>query len=236
MYLEEIEHFAHMLMNPGLTMTGVCKFLVLETFTRWRPSAVYAGEITDDGFIAPVGAFGLPAEVVRDWGNIPLAAEAPLSDSIKSDQIILLKREEASERYPILMDYKGIPDKWDSYLVCPTLPYGVFALTLNSVPDVDKELESLLRTVGSLVSLYMSRDQFKVETYKLKNPVKQKSRAGALSERQMIIKGFMEKGFTNTAIAAEIGYSESLVRQETMAIYSTLHISGRKELLEGKPE
>jgi DNA-binding NarL/FixJ family response regulator len=45
----------------------------------------------------------------------------------------------------------------------------------------------------------------------------------------------MEKGFTNPAIAAEIGYSESLVRQETMAIYSLLDISGRKELLERKP-
>ena len=41
----------------------------------------------------------------------------------------------------------------------------------------------------------------------------------------------MENGYTNIAIANEIGYSESLVKQETMAIFSILNISGRKELL-----
>ena len=34
--------------------------------------------------------------------------------------------------------------------------------------------------------------------------------------------------------AVQIGYSESLVRHETMAIYSILHVSGRKEILEAK--
>ena len=41
----------------------------------------------------------------------------------------------------------------------------------------------------------------------------------------------MENGLTNIAIANEIGYSESLVKQETMVIFSILNVSGRKELL-----
>jgi DNA-binding NarL/FixJ family response regulator len=41
----------------------------------------------------------------------------------------------------------------------------------------------------------------------------------------------MENGYTNIAIANEIGFSDSLVKQETMTIYSLLNISGRKELL-----
>ena len=49
--------------------------------------------------------------------------------------------------------------------------------------------------------------------------------------RQMLIKKLIENGYTNIAIANEIGYSESLVKQETMAIYSALNIAGRKELL-----
>jgi len=42
----------------------------------------------------------------------------------------------------------------------------------------------------------------------------------------------IEDGYTNIAIANEIGYSESLVKQETMTIYSILNISGRKALRE----
>jgi DNA-binding NarL/FixJ family response regulator len=40
------------------------------------------------------------------------------------------------------------------------------------------------------------------------------------------------KGLTNIQIGEEIGFSESLVRQESIAIYSALKVSGRKELLE----
>jgi DNA-binding NarL/FixJ family response regulator len=39
----------------------------------------------------------------------------------------------------------------------------------------------------------------------------------------------LAKGFTNAQIAQEIGYSESLVRQETIAIYAALRVSGRRE-------
>ena len=45
----------------------------------------------------------------------------------------------------------------------------------------------------------------------------------------------MCKGFTNAQIAAEIGYSESLVRQETIQIFRILGVSGRKEIIESPP-
>jgi DNA-binding NarL/FixJ family response regulator len=41
----------------------------------------------------------------------------------------------------------------------------------------------------------------------------------------------LSKGATNSEIALEIGYSESLIRQETIEIYRTLGVSGRKELI-----
>ena len=46
-----------------------------------------------------------------------------------------------------------------------------------------------------------------------------------------LIKVWIEKGMTNSEIAQEIGYSESLVRHETIEIYAKLNVSGRKELL-----
>lgn len=231
MYTGDIERLARYLMSPGLTVPDVCKFLVLETFARMKTSAVYASEITEDGYLAPVGTFGVAKTIVTDWGNIPLTIDAPLTNAVKTNQLVLIRREEAIEKYPILIEYKGIPEKWDSYLVTPTLPFGAIALTLDSVPEIEPELESFLRAVGALASLFIQRTQVRVEPYNRKHPSVRIKRQGALTERQVLIKQLMEKGFTNSAIANEIGYSESLVRQETMAIYSTLNISGRKDLL-----
>ena len=232
MYLIAVEKLARYLISPGLTVPDVCKFLALETFSHLKTSSVYVSEITEDGCLAPVGTFGLAKTVVTEWGNIPLSIEVPLTVSVRTKQLVLIRREEAIEKFPILIEYKGIPDKWDSYLVTPILPFGAIALTLDSVPVIDPDLEAFLRTAGALVSLFIQRSQVRVEPYSRKNSVSKSRKQGALTERQILIKGLMEKGYTNTAIAEEIGYSESLVRQETMAIYATLNISGRRELLE----
>jgi DNA-binding NarL/FixJ family response regulator len=56
----------------------------------------------------------------------------------------------------------------------------------------------------------------------------------ALTSRQWIIAQAMQRGLTNPAIAEELGFSESLVRQESMRIYQKLKIKGRKELIEGE--
>ena len=209
---------------------------MLETFVNLKATAIYTAEITNDGYLSPLGTFGIPEKTVARWGNIPLNIEAPLSDAVREDKSILLKRAESAERYPILASYGGLPERWESYLVTPVLPHGLIALTLNSIPKVDKELELFMRTVTSIALQHFFR--FKYTSGKQAQGVRDKDfkKAGVLSERQLIIKSLMEKGLSNPAIAEQIGYSESLVRQETMVIYSTLNISGRKELLQRKTE
>jgi DNA-binding NarL/FixJ family response regulator len=51
-----------------------------------------------------------------------------------------------------------------------------------------------------------------------------------LSDRQLVIAGLLERGFNNSQIGLEIGYSESLIRQETVAIYRKLQVTGRKAM------
>jgi DNA-binding NarL/FixJ family response regulator len=51
-----------------------------------------------------------------------------------------------------------------------------------------------------------------------------------LTARQEKILDLMRSGLTNEDIAQKIGFSPSLVKQETMLIFSKLGISGRKDL------
>ena len=232
MYLSEVERLARYLTGPGLTIPDVCQFLVLETFRYLKPSALLATEITEDGFLAPVGYFGLNKKTVQDWGNIPLSDDLPFTAAVKRDEIILVEPSGLLEDYPALKKFGGIPESWDSHLVCPVLPFGVFSLTLNSVPKMDSEFELFIRTAGALATLHFTKFNFKVEQFNHNRASNGVKSLGELSTRQLLIKGLIEKGFSNPAIAEEIGYSESLVRHETMAIYSILHVSGRKEILE----
>lgn len=52
-----------------------------------------------------------------------------------------------------------------------------------------------------------------------------------LTPRQIEILNLMAAGKTNPAIARSLGYSESTVRQESMAIYKSLQVSGRDEAI-----
>jgi DNA-binding CsgD family transcriptional regulator len=53
-----------------------------------------------------------------------------------------------------------------------------------------------------------------------------------LTQRQQDIYELMKKGLTNEEIAIQIGFSSSLVKQETMLVFSKLGVSGRKGLPE----
>lgn len=54
----------------------------------------------------------------------------------------------------------------------------------------------------------------------------------ALMPRQWTILNATRKGRANFEIAIELGFSESLIRQETVQIYRKLGVSGRKEILD----
>lgn len=232
MYLSAVERLVRHLMTQEVSTSNVCKFLVLDTFKSIKASMVYAGEITTDGVIAPIGYFGFPEKAVASWRNISLTSHVPLTDAVMQDKIILLKKEDAFETYPLLNSYEGIPEIWESYLVCPTLPHGLLALVLNSTPKLTPEFDKFTRTVSSLVALHNQKPKLKPKKDRNGESDRVLEKNGALNERQLLIKNLMEKGFSNPEIAAEIGYSESLVRQETMAIFAALNISGRRELIE----
>jgi DNA-binding NarL/FixJ family response regulator len=55
-----------------------------------------------------------------------------------------------------------------------------------------------------------------------------------LTERQELITDLIKKSKTNGQIGQMLGYSESLIRQETIIIYQKLGIEGRRELIQNK--
>ena len=236
MHVGLLEDFARYLMNSQLTASDICKFLSLNTLSELDPTAVYLGEVTINGFIAPVGFFGVASEIMGEGGKTPLTVDVPQTEAVKNNQVVTVDRNEAFVKFPALKHCELLPDKWETYLACPILPYGVLAITFNSKPELDIGLESFLRAIGALAASYIQQSVAGNQRFNTRFTHKPTSTLGTLTERQLLIKDLIMKGHSNPSIAEEIGFSESLVRQETMAIYSILNISGRKELLEDKSE
>lgn len=61
--------------------------------------------------------------------------------------------------------------------------------------------------------------------------IKENRMGAKLSERQELILEMIKDGMTNSSIANRMGYSESLIRQESMAIYQKLGVDGRRDLV-----
>jgi len=230
-YSGEIERLARFLMGTNVNGSDLCRFLVLDTFADVKASAILIFGISGEGLLKAESSFGLPQEIVNHLTDVRLGEERPIVAGFRNNQFAVISRQDSKEVFPELHEADGMPENVASVILCPILPYGGFGLALNREPETNYELEMFFRAAGTLATLHFNRLQF------TDSPVSRKSHRSSqngkveLTQRQMLIKKLMENGYTNIAIANEIGYSESLVKQETMAVFSILKVSGRKELL-----
>jgi DNA-binding NarL/FixJ family response regulator len=120
--------------------------------------------------------------------------------------------------------------EWLSGVVIPVYPIGGMALYSAKEITLSESMEVFFVAIGSLLGLYASRLPSSLAAVAAN--VKQKIDLPEipLTDRQFVIAGLLEQGFNNAQIAEEISYSESLIRQETVAIYRKLHVTGRKAM------
>ena len=124
-----------------------------------------------------------------------------------------------------LMDYKtgiGLP-------VSESTVFG-FALT-TSIEQLEKHRD-YFEVIKVVLTQFMSRSRFESKTSShLRSKGNQE-----LTDRQKVILEMLKEGRTNGSIASVLGYSESLIRQETIIIYRKLGVSGRHEIPKNKSE
>ena len=231
MYSAEIERLARYLIGTNVNSSDLCRFLVLDTFASVKASAILIFGISGEGHLKAESSFGLPQEIVNHLIDVQLGEERPIVAGFRSNQFAVISRQDSKEVFPKLHEANGMPSNVASMALCPILPYGGFGLALNCEPENSYELEMFFRAAGTLAALHFNRLQFVGSPNSSKKQGPTLTGKAELTQRQILVKKLMENGYTNLAIANEIGYSESLVKQETMAIYSILNVEGRKELL-----
>lgn len=112
-------------------------------------------------------------------------------------------------------------------VILPITERIVLASALNTPLAKIKDYEGYFECIRLVLALWQSKMFFKNQKIsKLSSHMKFE-----LTPRQEIVLSRLKEGQTNREIARELGFSESLIRQETIIIYSKLGVSGRKEIL-----
>lgn len=208
----------------------IAKFLALNTFFDQRVSALYIGELIETGVICVVGAFGWSTSEYNAFIDFPIDQKYPLSESIRSQQIVAIENSESfATDYPLMKIFSR-SGRWVFNASIPAHPIGGITFYADEICEMDLETELFFIAVGSLIGLYASR--LPLALVDVARKVRQEIDLPAipLTDRQVVIAGLLERGFNNAQIGLEIGYSESLVRQETVAIYRKLQVTGRQAM------
>lgn len=236
----------------------IAQQLVLNLLNSHQPRTAVISLFGADGSLHAVGAFGMTGPALEPYRTLSLWDSAPMGDAVRSGEPIILRTvQEVEERYPWLgskeSPYEPIA-VWP--LSLPSQRVGALQVSFTAPPDSDA-LRTDVIGVAAVLALYLSllsnpgapadkplgaRDGDErgglvpalslVEGLPVEDstsPSFRRPAPGNLSDRQLRILGLMAKGLTNSQISKRVGFSESTVRQETMAIYRYFGVGGRRE-------
>lgn len=226
MHIEAIGALTLYLASAKRTIDEICRHLVLHTFRAHSANAIYLGQVQKDGHLLMTSSFGFEEKYVSQWYRIPLTLNIPIVEAVRNtSEALFLTKKDFFANYPQVNSLGTVETNWESCVASSIQSKGVYMLIFNSVPKVDADFKCFLQTIGHLISLHLDEKSDRQEAV-IQSPLPKKE----LTPRQEMIRDLLVKGFSNPYIAQEIGYSESLVRQETIIIYAAMRVSGRKEL------
>jgi DNA-binding CsgD family transcriptional regulator len=212
-------------------LESAVQFIAMNACPSGNLARIFLARIGNDMSLKHLASFGFSSEFVQKHDEYQLLNAENLLESIDSGVLILLASDSRLRGKDNFVDTTGESVQWKTVVYLPMLPH--FAAALSStleIPD-DEEHRRYFNTLKSLLSLYLhliSEAGFPGSQRLPRN--KNVALGEKLTERQALILDLIKEGKTNIAIADRLGYSESLIRQETMAIYQKLGIEGRREI------
>lgn len=203
------------------TLDELCNFLSLKHCPSGEVSRVYVGKIIDENNLRVEAAHGFEPDNCNVGKVFPLEIGRPSGRAILENKIIMeLDKPEYYIKYPAVKN-PPTPYPWISQVTIPI--NDQFFMQIGRYVEIGDGDDLFYQNLQSLMQIYFNRiGKVSLEVGDLFGK--------QLTTRQEKILDLMRAGLTNEDIAQRIGFSPSLVKQETMLIFSKLGVSGRKDL------
>lgn len=202
----------------------VVEFLSQNICPEGEISGVSWMALQEDGYFKYENVCGLTKHLDPDI-KVSIVDDNVVSLSLRTEKTQFFDMEE------MFKVFKGATHKRELsvYSSGLTMPIGnkqVLGIVFSGSLEALKKYLEYFECVKLILSLWQSKIVFTGKAI----AKEQKIQSGSLTERQKSILEMMKEGRTNISIAAILGYSESLIRQETIIIYRKWGIKGRNEL------
>jgi len=203
------------------TLDQLCNFLSINHCPSGEVSRVYFAKISKDNTLTIEAAHGFEPENCFVGKEFPIEIGRPSGLAIMNNAMIIEKNSpEYYVKYPAIRN-QPLPYPWSSQISIPI--NNQYFMQLGRYAEMAEGDELFYKNLQSLMQIYFSKiGKVSLEIGDLHGK--------PLTARQEEILNMIKMGETNEEIAEKIGYSASLVKQETMLIYSKLGISGRRDL------
>jgi DNA-binding CsgD family transcriptional regulator len=153
----------------------------------------------------------------------------PLSIT-KSEITIMEHNKDYLEKFEI---HVGVMESsiWRSTVLVPLVPSYFLSLSVQVELARNETTKDYFNAVFAIFNLFLrSNRSLPGSEIQVSQRTSRRIETSELTERQSMILKMIQSGDTNQIIAERMGYSESLIRQETISIYRKLGISGRRDL------
>lgn len=221
--------------------------LCIKALSSLQTDALIYAELDHTGVTIPQASFGI--ELVDKTGNMPtfaISERTPFTDAIRENKIVWINSLPQWPKQYSTMSQVVLPAKFKTLISCPIdaggLPVGCLSALSHAKLEHEEGAVEYIEAISMILATALRNQKANHKTISVPAPSVRLNGAlreshptdlaeynQPLTERQNLILKLIAEGRTNAAIADVLGYSESLIRQETIKIYAKLGCSGRNE-------
>lgn len=229
--LQRIDALVDFLDRGPVTLDSLMNHLLIDTFYGSSAFGHILCIVRNDGSVATPAKSGFKLWPIKSFPERFVTVDTPLNRSLRTGEIVSCG---SYDTYPFAgPDYIHdlFPKGFVSSIAWPVPGIGSVLSFFGDDFHVTEQIGLFLGIVGKTTSLALKNSNGSNELPRKAHPDHAISRF-TLTARQWNVLEAVRRGKTNPEIAHDLGFSESLVRHETMKIYRQLAISGRKELID----
>jgi len=225
----------------------VLQMLCLKTMTSFKTDALVYTELDNSGVVTPRSAFGIDiSNGSIESLKFSISEQTPFTDAIRENKIVWVNTLPQWPKQYNAMSALKLPKTIKTVIASPVeargLPVGSLAVFSRDKLQYEESIAQFIEAIAMILAGALLNKKsiidYPVSLEFLNNAPQERSEEfhstlreyqEPLTERQNLILKLISEGRTNAAIADVLGYSESLIRQETIRIYAKLGCSGRNE-------
>lgn len=159
------------------------------------------------------------------YAKVNIAHDDPTAETFRTMKTKMINLHRIYENFSQAVAPAGITD-YGTGVGFPATSRRIYIFAFVDEQERFQSHMEYFETLRSILTFWEALYDSKINKESSKPVLRDKS----LTPRQENILKMVNEGKTNALIASQLGYSESLIRQETIIIYRKLGVEGRREL------